>query len=59
LYDDERERLTSSAGCIITEDSNGFVTVTYYDTKEELEKKWAAISSEFESDNDGEEDENN
>lgn len=47
LNDDEREQLTSCAGVIIREDSQGFVYVTYYDTKPELEKAWEEIEKEY------------
>jgi hypothetical protein len=43
----EQEKLTSSAGVILREDSNGFVYVTYYDTDEALELAWSQIADSF------------
>ena len=43
----EQDQLTSSAGVILREDSNGFVSVTYYDTDESLETAWAQIVDEL------------
>jgi hypothetical protein len=44
LNDDEREKLTACAGVILSEDSNGFVTITYYDTDEGLDNAWHEVS---------------
>jgi hypothetical protein len=44
LNDDEQEKLTSCAGVILSEDSNGFVTVAYYDTDQQLDKAWREVS---------------
>lgn len=52
LNEAERDKLTSCAGVILFEDSNGFVSVTYYDTKEQLDTAWSAIQSENESESD-------
>jgi hypothetical protein len=52
----EQDQLTSSAGVILREDSNGFVSVDYYDTDESLETAWSQIVDEFHS-GDGSEDE--
>jgi hypothetical protein len=46
LNEAEQEMLTSSAGVIFSEDSQGFVGVDYYDTPEELEAAWAALQTE-------------
>jgi hypothetical protein len=46
----EREKLTSSAGVILREDSNGLVSVTYYDTDEALEVAWSQIADGFHDD---------
>jgi hypothetical protein len=54
LNDAERELLTSCAGCIISEDSQGFVAVDYYDTAEELDAAWDAILAELTEDEDDE-----
>lgn len=43
LNDAERNQLESCAGVIISEDSQGFVDVDYYDTAEQLESAWAEI----------------
>lgn len=43
LTPEEQERLTSSAGVILREDSQGFVSVIYYDTDESLELAWSQI----------------
>ncbi len=42
----ERETLTACAGVILREDSDGFVAVTYYDTKEDMDRDWSAIEAE-------------
>ena len=39
----EQDQLTSCAGVILSEDSQGFVDVAYYDTKEELDRVWAQV----------------
>jgi hypothetical protein len=43
----EQEQLTSSAGVILREGSQGFVSVEYYDTDEALELAWSQISDRF------------
>jgi hypothetical protein len=43
----EQDQLTSSAGVILREDSNGFVSVDYYGTAESLETVWSQIVDEF------------
>jgi hypothetical protein len=53
----EQDQLTSSAGVILHEDSNGFVSVTYYDTDESLETAWSQIMDEFRDSGDDSEDE--
>lgn len=42
----EQEQLTSSTGVIIYQDSQGFVYVDYYASKEALESAWAKIQEE-------------
>lgn len=37
------------------EDSQGFVYVDYYDTKEQLESAWSKIQAQFEQESDDEE----
>jgi hypothetical protein len=46
----EQEKLTSSAGVILREDSQGFVYVTYYETGETLEVAWSQIVDAFHED---------
>lgn len=48
LNEDEQEILTSCAGVIISEDSQGFVGVTYYDTDDELTAAWNEVEAEYE-----------
>jgi len=48
LDDEGYEFLKDKAGCILNEDSQGFVTVTYYDTTKELEKAWQDLEDEAE-----------
>jgi hypothetical protein len=48
----EQDKLTSSAGVILREDSNGFVSVDYYDTDEALEVAWSQIADTFCDSND-------
>jgi hypothetical protein len=47
LTPEEQEKLTSSAGVILREDSQGFVTVDYYDTDDSLELAWSQIVDPF------------
>jgi hypothetical protein len=55
LNEDEQEYLTSCAGVIIREDSDGFVAIDYCDTSDELESKWAEIQAKHETDGDTDE----
>ena len=55
LNEAEQEKLTSSAGVILSEDSNGFVFVTYFDSEEQLDKEWSAIVDELASEDEDEE----
>jgi hypothetical protein len=55
LNDEEKEQLTSSAGVILREDSQGFVYVTYYATDAELDAAWAQIEKEQEQEESEEE----
>jgi len=48
LNEAEQEKLTSSAGVILSEDSNGFVYVDYYKTEDELNAAWDRIVSDHE-----------
>lgn len=50
LNAEELAFLASHTGCIIRQDSNGFVDIDYYESSEELESDWQAIEdyeSEF------------
>lgn len=51
LNTDEQELLTSSAGVILYEDSQGFVYVTYYDTDKELDAAWDKVQQDFQDAN--------
>ena len=55
LNEAEQELLTSSAGVILSEDSQGFVGVDYFDTEAKLDKAWAAIEAAFYEDEDEDE----
>jgi hypothetical protein len=44
LNDAEREQLTSCAGVILSEDSQGFVNVEYFDMADELNAAWSEIT---------------
>jgi len=46
LNEEEKEELTSCAGVILSEDSNGFVYVKYFDSTQELDKAWAELEQE-------------
>jgi len=48
LNEAEREKLTSSAGVILSEDSNGFLSVDYFNTDAELDEAWDRIVSDHE-----------
>jgi len=50
LTPEEQEQLTSSAGVILREDSNGFVSVDYYGTTESLETAWSQIVDQLSDD---------
>jgi len=43
----EREELRTCAGVILTECSQGFVSVEYYETEEKLREVWAEIESDI------------
>lgn len=43
----EQEALTSAAGVIVYENSDGFVSVDYFDTEKELDSAWDEIQREF------------
>jgi hypothetical protein len=43
----EQEKLTLCAGLILREDSQGFVSVTYYETDDSLESAWSQIADSF------------
>lgn len=52
LNEAEREMLTSAAGVILTEDSQGFVYVEYFDTMAELDAKWSEIEASEQTEDD-------
>ena len=45
----EQEQLTGCAGVIVSESSDGFVSVDYLDTDEELDAAWDALTAELSS----------
>lgn len=45
----ERDLLMHCAGVILSENDQGFVSVEYFDTMEELDAAWAEIEQEIES----------
>lgn len=47
LNEAEQEQLTSSAGVILTEDTQGFVYVEYFDTMDKLDAKWKSIEADM------------
>ena len=47
LTDDERAELGSMAGVIVSTDSAGFVYVTTYTDRDELDAEWEAIVAEL------------
>lgn len=57
LNEDEQNMLTSCAGVIVREDSDGFVAVHYFDTTEELDKEWDRVMTEHEENEEAREDE--
>lgn len=54
LNEAEQEQLTSCAGVIVREDSQGFVYVRYYETSAELNIDWSAIVADNEDTEDTE-----
>lgn len=46
--EDEKEFIAEQVGAIISEDSQGFVTVEYFDSHKELEKAWREILAWYE-----------
>lgn len=48
LNEAEQKQLTESAGVIMCEDSNGFVSVNYYQSATALDEAWDRITDEFE-----------
>jgi hypothetical protein len=46
----EQDKLTSVAGVILREDSQGFVTVDYYETADSLEVAWSQIVDQLSDD---------
>ena len=54
LTKDEFDLLASAAAMIISEDSQGFVNVQYFDTRGEGDEAWEAIQKEYEEYYEGE-----
>jgi hypothetical protein len=50
LNEAEQAQLTDCAGVILSENTQGFVDVAYYDTGEELDKAWSAIVDDLRAD---------
>ncbi len=48
LTREEKGLIQGSYGAIVEETEQGFVDVTYYDTKAELDRKWARIERDVE-----------
>ena len=46
LTTEEEEQILNHAGAIVSENDQGFVGVSYYDTEKELEKAWADVEEE-------------
>src|SRR5262245_13454359 len=46
LNSEEQEKLTGCAGVILSEDSQGFVSVDYFETQAELDAAWCAIEAD-------------
>jgi len=57
LNDAERAQLSGCAGVIISEGSDGFVYVQYFDTQAELDTTWDRITAEHDADEDADGDE--
>jgi len=59
LTEEEAELLRESAGVILSEDSQGFAYVDYFDHKRDLVKAWRRLEEEYEAslEEDGDEDE--
>ena len=47
LTEDERDLLRQSVGAIMTEDTQGFVHVEYYDDAAKLERDWKALEEDL------------
>ena len=47
LNETEQNQLTESAGVILHEGSQGFVSVKYFDTKAELEAAWTELEKAY------------
>ena len=49
LSDEDVEFLNQTAGAIIAEDLQGFITVEYYDTEDELMETWKELAESVEA----------
>jgi hypothetical protein len=56
LSADERSFLAIQSGAIIYEDSQGFVSVTYYDDKEAYDDAWARVVASYDDEYDDDDD---
>ena len=56
LNEAEQEQLTASAGVIVSEDSQGFVSVEYFETEKDLDAAWAEVEAEVAEDENEDED---
>jgi hypothetical protein len=54
LTQEEKDMILESAGAIMVENEQGFVSVDYYDTEKEMKKDWAEIEEDASSDEDDE-----
>lgn len=57
LTPEEIEFLSSHAGCIVHEDTQGFVSVDWYETHAELESAWRGVAESFAPEDEDSEDE--
>ncbi len=52
LNEAEQDLLSSSAGVIVREDSDGFVVVQYFTSRQELDRVWSEIVASFAAEED-------
>lgn len=51
LTSDEQAFILANAGCVVRTDDQGFVTVTWYEDDDRLEKEWRALVRAYDSPN--------